>query len=65
MTDDLEQRIINQERDILRLRAELAEAKTIIANLRRMHDTAQNHIGRLQAQIARMQTNLAEQVFGK
>ena len=65
MTDDLEQRIINQERDILRLRAELAEAKTIIANLRRMHATAQNHIGRLQAQIARMQTNLAEQVFGK
>ena len=65
MTDDLEQRIINQEREILRLRAELAEAKTIIANLRRMHDAAQTHIGRLQAQIARMKANLAEQVFGK
>lgn len=36
-----------------------------IANLRRMHDTAQTHIGRLQAQIGRMKTNLADQVFGK
>lgn len=65
MIEELQERLVNQERDILRLRAELAEARTIIANLRRMHDTAQNHIGRLQAQIARMKANLAEQVFGK
>lgn len=65
MIEELQERLTNQERDILRLRAELAEARTIIANLRRMHDAAQNHIGRLQAQIARTETYLAERIFSK
>lgn len=61
--EQLQQQVINQDREILRLRAELAEARTRVANLQRMYDNSQNHIGRLQAALKRHRQSLAEQVF--
>lgn len=53
-----------QEMEILRLRAEKGEQAARIANLTRMHDNAQRHIGRLQAALNKTARHSAEAVFG-
>lgn len=63
--EQLRQQVAAQTCDILRLRAEKAEALARLANMTRMHDTAQNHIGKLQAIIDRGKSSEAERVFGK
>ena len=60
---ELEAATAEQEKEILRLRAELAEERTRSAKLQRMHDHAQRHIGKLQDLLAK--TSEAERVFRK
>lgn len=57
MSDDAEIRQLRQEREIYRLRAQLAEANKRNSDLQRMHDADQRYIGKLQAQIKRAAAN--------
>ena len=63
--EELEAATAEQEKEILRLRAELAEERTRSAKLQRMHDHAQRHIERLQRALDKAKTSEAERVFRK
>lgn len=60
---DQSEREANQEREILSLRARLAEAEKRVAELQRLYDNSQNYIQRLMARIKRLQSTPAEQLF--
>ena len=47
------EREANQEREILSLRARLAESQKRVAELQRLYDNSQNYIQRLRAKIKR------------
>lgn len=57
------EREANQEREILSLRARLAESQKRVAELQRLYDNSQNYIHRLMARIKRLQATPAEQLF--
>ena len=57
------EREANQEREILSLRARLAESQKRVAELQRLYDNSQNYIQRLMAKIKRLQATPAEQLF--
>ena len=57
------EREANQEREILSLRARLAESQKRVAELQRLYDNSQNYIQRLMARIKRLQSTPAEQLF--
>jgi len=60
-----EQKQINeQEKQILRLRAELGEERARTANLQRMHDHNQRMISTLQKALDAVKVSEAEKVFG-
>ena len=61
MSDD--EQIRNQESQINRLRAEIAESKLRIVRVIAMHNSAQAHIKTLQGIIDRGNTANAERVF--
>lgn len=61
--DQLREQCRNQEMEILRLRADNGNLNARVANLTRMHDAAQRHIGRLQRQIGRTPRDRAEAIF--
>ena len=65
-----EDQINNLEKTVLTLRAEVSRRDTIIArrekriaDLQRMYDNSQRHIGRLQKQIEKDKKHTAESVF--
>lgn len=60
---DQSEREANQEREILSLRARLAEAEKHLANLRRMHEHDQRHIARLSARIRKLEKDQAAHLF--
>lgn len=62
-TDQLREQCRTQEMEILRLRADNGDLRARVANLTRMHDAAQRHIGRLQKQISRTPRDRAEAAF--
>lgn len=57
------EREANQEREILSLRARLAESQKRVAELQRLYDNSQNYIQRLMAKVKRLQATPAEQLF--
>ncbi len=57
------EREANQEREILSLRARLAESQKRVAELQRLYDNSQNYIQRLMEKIKRLQATPAEQLF--
>lgn len=61
--EQLREQVRTQEMDILRLRADNGNLAARVANLQRIYDNAQRHIGRLQAQIKRTPKDAAEAVF--
>lgn len=60
---DQSEREAHQEREILSLRARLAEAEKHLANLRRMHEHDQRHIVRLSARIRKLEKDPAAHLF--
>ncbi len=57
------EREANQEREILSLRARLAESQKRVAELQRLYDNSQNYIQRLMARVKRLESRPAEQLF--
>lgn len=57
------EREANQEREILSLRARLAESQKRVAELQRLYDNSQSYIQRLMAKVKRLQATPAEQLF--
>ena len=57
------EREANQEREILSLRARLAESQKRVAELQRLYDNSQTYIQRLMARVKRLESRPAEQLF--
>ena len=57
------EREANQEREILSLRARLAESQKRVAELQRLYDNSQTYIQRMMARVKRLESRPAEQLF--